>query len=94
MPDHEPLDPNVPHPDIPKGITELVTIAEWSLKMWLAGYATGAQTAFAATGLPPEAAAEALDELNNSAEFHEYAKDSATTVMQEIARHAVANGGD
>lgn len=55
--DHEPLDPNIPHPDIPQIDVTQTPMCIVASPVWMSGYASGYIRALSEL-LPPAAAAE------------------------------------
>lgn len=70
--DHEPLDPNIPHPDIPQIDVTQTPMCVVATPVWMSGYASGYIRALSML-LPNEAAAEQtfehMQELSTEVEF-------------------------
>lgn len=95
----EPLDPNIPHPDIPAGILEQVEICELVAPAWIGGYAAGYTVAAGElAALSAEAADIALgahmQTLFDDPDFKPAVHVLVHQLIDEIARQILANGGD
>ncbi|QPO17061.1 hypothetical protein SEA_DEXDERT_65 [Gordonia phage Dexdert] len=101
MPDHEPLDPNVPHPDIPDIRVHEGSICEIGGMLFLAGFGAGYDHAQQEL-LPHEAAHEqtnaAMTRLCDDPQFMEEVHDAVHEVIdrfgRQIAERLREPGGD
>lgn len=90
MTDHEPLDPNVPHPDIPQIETHRGSLCDLGGALFLAGFSAGYDHAQREL-LPEETAHEqthaACDALADDPEFMDAIHDAVHQILdREIAR--------
>ncbi|AKI28707.1 hypothetical protein GTE6_65 [Gordonia phage GTE6] len=99
MPDHEPLDPNVPHPDIPDIRVHQGSICEIGGVLFLAGFSAGYDHAQQEL-LPHEAAHEqtnaAMTRLTDDEQFMAEVHDAVHEVIDRFGQQIAdrLRGGD